>query len=570
MRRSLAFALVLLGTSTVRPTTADAAPDAGPTPVAIPEGVPVTLDGLTRPDEWSDAARCPTSAGGPELRTQRHRATWLLALGTAVPWPANGHFTLYARAGAEDGSILAKGTVWIDVEPREHNRPHALVRVRDDAGAAWNEVQGQVVARFSGVDRQAAVELAIPATLLGIASPTPPPLRWLAIVTSPESVPHYRTFPQQIDLAGKDPKALGPDLASTARWAVTTAWPHADGPGAYSAAEWKAFVDADAELYRLGKTAYDVGLGLDGENADGTTTERAKADRSVETAVIEGFRAIGAREALTPADLRLYARGLLELNRAPEAAALLEGMTLGRRGEGDPDDYAALARAALAAERFEEAAKAYEALADRVSPKIAPGFRGTAAWVRAVATDFAAEQKARDEDAAKDDLPVARLRTSKGDVVVRLLEDDVPEAVAQFVHLAEEAKAEDGTPFYANTLFHKAVAGYLVQGGDPDSRKGCAAAGKGGSAWSVPPQTNARHRLYRGAVAFALNGEAGYRSQFFVMTGPKPDLHKGGMPVFGTVISGMDVVDRLEVCDRLLGVEILKKRPHPYVPTKPK
>ncbi len=329
-------------------------------------------------------------------------------------------------------------------------------------------------------------------------------------------------------------------------------------------------MDADAELTRLGTKAHAVGLSLDGERPDGTTAERAKADGSIETDLIDAFRTIGAREPLTPADLRLYARGLLELNRAPEAVALLEGMTLGRRGEGDPDDYAMLARAALADERFEEAARAYEAFADRVAPRLAAGFRGTAAWVRGIGADFAAETKARAEDAAKDDLPVARLRTAKGDVLVRLLEDDVPEAVAQFVHLAEEAKAEDGSPFYANTLFHRVLAGNLVQGGDPESRKGCAAAGKGGSAWLVKPQTNARHRCYRGAVAFALNGEAGFRSQFFVMTGPKPDLHKDGTPVFGTVISGMDVVDRLEVCDRLLGVDILKKRPHPYVPTKPK
>ncbi len=193
----------------MRPAASVAAPDAAPTVVVVPQGVPVTLDGVARPDEWSDAARCPTSAGGPEIRTQQQRATWLLALGTAAPWPANGHFTIYARAGAEDGSIKSKGTVWIDVEPREHNRPHALVRVRDDAGANWTQVDGQVVARFSGVDTRAALEVAIPMSLFGIASPTPPPLRWLAILTSPFSTPHYRTFPQGVDLAPKDSKDLG-------------------------------------------------------------------------------------------------------------------------------------------------------------------------------------------------------------------------------------------------------------------------------------------------------------------------------------------------------------------------
>ena len=52
------------------------------------------------------------------------------------------------------------------------------------------------------------------------------------------------------------------------------------------------------------------------------------------------------------------------------------------------------------------------------------------------------------------------------------------------------------------------------------------------------------------------------------MTGPKPEYHKTGMPIFATVVAGMDVVDRLEACDALLSVEILRKRPHSYVPTK--
>jgi cyclophilin family peptidyl-prolyl cis-trans isomerase len=113
------------------------------------------------------------------------------------------------------------------------------------------------------------------------------------------------------------------------------------------------------------------------------------------------------------------------------------------------------------------------------------------------------------------------------------------------------------------------VAAGIAQGGDPTSRtQGCDAAGAGGSSWWIAPETNARHRFFRGAVGFAMDPERRVRSQFFVMTAPKDDLHLLGFPLFATVIAGMDVVDRLQTCDVLIDVEILRKRPHPYVPKK--
>ncbi len=569
MRRRIALACLFTGLVTVE--AARAGPDRGPTPVVIPAGAPVALDGIVLPGEWSEAARCPTSAGGPELRMIQHRGTWTIALGTNAPWPTNGHLTIYARAGTDDGSILSKGTIWIDIEPREHNRPHALVQVRDDAGTAWTPIDGQVVVRFADVARHASAEIAISLSLLGLAKSKPPPLRWMAIVTSPGGQPNYRTFPFPLDLAGADQKAIGPDLASTARWAVTTDWPHADGPGAYSPTDWAALVDADADLTKQGVAAMTFALTLDDGTGNIGSSERPKMDGTIELVILENLRAIARREPLTHAEVRAMARALLELNRAPEAAALLEGLTLARDGLGDADDFDLLGRALLGCERFEEAAKAYEAVADRALPRLASGWRGTATAMRKVGEQFAAEKKARADDAAKVDLPLARISTPKGDVYLRLLEDDVPEAVKQFVHLVEEAKDDKGAPFYAGTLFHRANAGSIVQGGDPASKeKGCAAAGAGGCSWWVTPEINARHRCFRGAVGFALNGETKVRSQFFVMTGPKPDYHKTGMPIFATVIAGMEVVDRLEACDPILAIEILKKRPHPYVPTKQK
>ena len=146
--------------------------------------------------------------------------------------------------------------------------------------------------------------------------------------------------------------------------------------------------------------------------------------------------------------------------------------------------------------------------------------------------------------------------------------------MANFVHLAEdtkveEAKTSDGKPFYEGTLFHRVVAAGLVQGGDPKTRtEGCEAGGTGGCPWWIAPEKNARHGFWRGSVGWAMGRDSRIRSQFFVLVSPRPFLAEQGFTCFATVAAGMDVVDRLEACDPLLSVTILRKRPHPYVPKK--
>src|SRR5207247_4566582 len=130
---------------------------------------------------------------------------------------------------------------------------------------------------------------------------------------------------------------------------------------------------------------------------------------------------------------------------------------------------------------------------------------------------------------------------------------------------------KDGKPFYAGTLFHRVVPNAFAQGGDPASRTdGCEAAGSGGSEWWIPAEGNPRHRLFRGSVAYALDAQNRVRGQLFVMTAGRPGLGEGSYPVFATVTSGMDAVDRLDACDAILSVPILHKRPHESVPKKHK
>jgi cyclophilin family peptidyl-prolyl cis-trans isomerase len=385
---------------------------------------------------------------------------------------------------------------------------------------------------------------------------------------TPGRTPSHVTWPAGLDLSAS-PGGLPADLATTARWAVTDRFPDGDGPGAFSKADWQAFLAADEELTRRGEAAHRMALDLLGDGLVEAQGERPKKDAPVVEAVIDGLRWIGAREPLTPKDVRAGAVGLWHLNRAPEAVARMETLLATARGGPTAEDYRIAAMVALDAERFEDAARWNEAVAERIPERIRPHYTATAARAREWGEAWAKEQEARRADAERDDLPIALVRTSRGDVVLRLLEDDCPPAVAQFVHLAEATKAPDGTPFYAGTLFHRVVAAGVAQGGDPKSRtEGCEAAGSGGSTWFIAPERNPRHGFFRGSVGFAMGPDRKVRSQFFVMTAPKPRIAEGGYPCFGTVIGGMDVVDRLQACDRILEVRIVRKRDHPYEPRK--
>jgi cyclophilin family peptidyl-prolyl cis-trans isomerase len=564
-RRTPATALLLALLALGGAPPARGGPDAAPAATDVPVGIPVTLDGRPLPGEWDDAKPLEMP-GGPAIRVKQHRGTLLLAAALPGPWPPLGTFALYARAGTGEGTYQDEGAVVVDVEPREHDRPHALVRVR--RGAAWARTDGRVVVRTAALDAAATMEAAVPLSLLGVGGRDPVPLRWLLAWITPGRMPSHVTWPAGLDLSAS-PRGLPPDLATTSRWALTERFPDGDGPGAFARTDWQALVAADEEIARRGEAAHRMVLDLLGGGLAESEGERPKKDGPIVATVLDALGGIARREPLTARDVRACAVALWSLNRAPEAVARMETLLETAPGGPTAEDYRIAAMVALDAERFEDAARWYEAVAARTPEGIRPHYASAAARARSSGEAWAREQEARRADAERDDLPIALLRTSRGDVVLRLLEDDCPQAVAQFVHLAEAVKAADGTPFYAGTLFHRVVAEGVAQGGDPKSRtEGCEAAGSGGSAWFVTPERNPRHGFFRGSVGFAMGPDRKVRSQFFLMTAPKPQLADGGYPCFATVVGGMDVVDRLEACDRLLEVRIVRKRDHPYEPRK--
>jgi len=129
-----------------------------------------------------------------------------------------------------------------------------------------------------------------------------------------------------------------------------------------------------------------------------------------------------------------------------------------------------------------------------------------------------------------------------GEVVLELYPDKAPRTVANFIELA-------GSGFYDGTTFHRVVPGFVIQGGDPNSRnRDPRDDGKGGPGYTIPSETNdLRHQ--RGVLSMANRGRpdtAG--SQFFVVLDDHPELD-GGYTAFGRVVEGMDVVDAIAEVD---------------------
>jgi cyclophilin family peptidyl-prolyl cis-trans isomerase len=123
----------------------------------------------------------------------------------------------------------------------------------------------------------------------------------------------------------------------------------------------------------------------------------------------------------------------------------------------------------------------------------------------------------------------ATLQTEKGDIVLELFADKTPQTVNNFVFLAREG-------FYDNTTFHRVIANFMVQGGDPTGT------GRGGPGYRFKDEFNARLRHDKpGILSMANAGPNTNGSQFFITHVPTPWLDNKHA-VFGQVIQGMEVL----------------------------
>ncbi|HYL39151.1 MAG TPA: peptidylprolyl isomerase [Bryobacteraceae bacterium] len=137
----------------------------------------------------------------------------------------------------------------------------------------------------------------------------------------------------------------------------------------------------------------------------------------------------------------------------------------------------------------------------------------------------------------------ATFDTSKGSIVCELFAKDAPKTVNNFVFLARDG-------FYNGTVFHRVIANFMVQGGDPT------ASGRGGPGYRFEDETRDNPRKHKvGSLSMANAGPNTNGSQFFI-THIVTDWLDGKHTVFGQVTEGQDVVNRIQQGDQLKAVTI--------------
>jgi cyclophilin family peptidyl-prolyl cis-trans isomerase len=125
----------------------------------------------------------------------------------------------------------------------------------------------------------------------------------------------------------------------------------------------------------------------------------------------------------------------------------------------------------------------------------------------------------------------ATLRTTHGDITLRLFAAEAPLAVNSFLFLAGEG-------FFDGVIFHRVIPGFVVQGGDPTGT------GRGGPGYKFRDELEADRRYQRGTLAMANAGPGTNGSQFFICLADLAKLPHN-YTIFGEVVDGMDAVDAI-------------------------
>lgn len=144
-----------------------------------------------------------------------------------------------------------------------------------------------------------------------------------------------------------------------------------------------------------------------------------------------------------------------------------------------------------------------------------------------------------------DENPIVVLSTTLGDIVLELYTDKTPITSENFLKLAKEG-------FYTNTKFHRVIDGFMIQGGDPNSKgDDTGIYGRGGPGYAIEDEFVSGLSNVRGTISMANSGPNTGGSQFFINFGNNTNLDfdkeplSSKHPVFGNVVGGIDVVDAI-------------------------
>jgi len=150
----------------------------------------------------------------------------------------------------------------------------------------------------------------------------------------------------------------------------------------------------------------------------------------------------------------------------------------------------------------------------------------------------------------------AAVNTERGNFYIKLEYDKAPLTVSNFVGLAEgtvdNKVVKPGVPFYDGLTFHRVQEGFVIQGGDPMGN------GKGGPGYQFRQEIHPELKHdSAGVVSMANIGPNTNGSQFFV-TRKATNFFDGHYNVFGSVVEGMDVVNKIKLGDRINSVRIIR------------
>lgn len=133
----------------------------------------------------------------------------------------------------------------------------------------------------------------------------------------------------------------------------------------------------------------------------------------------------------------------------------------------------------------------------------------------------------------------ATLHTNKGDITIAFFGQDAPNTVANFIKLAQSG-------FYNGTKFHRVIAGFMIQGGDPLSKDDSMTArwGTGGPGYQFADEIRANNHNTVGTISMANAGPNTNGSQFFINVADNTFLDSKHT-TFGKVVAGMEVVNAI-------------------------
>ena len=179
---------------------------------------------------------------------------------------------------------------------------------------------------------------------------------------------------------------------------------------------------------------------------------------------------------------------------------------------------------------------------------------------------IAAEKIKREAEATANDLPRVKFETSKGPIVLELYENEAPDTVGNFISLVEKK-------FYDGLTFHRVLGNFMAQGGCPHGT------GEGGPGYSIYCECDKpEHRNhFRGTLSMAKEEAKDTGGSQFFLTFLRTAHLDGKHTVFGRVVEGLDVLEKLQrnpdaasgvKPDVIVKAEVLRKRDHAYAPKK--